>query len=45
MQVHYKLFLFLLLFQAREHNLLMPVHKAEPQEDYAGGHVIEPKRG
>lgn len=36
---------FLLFLQAREQDLLMPVHKAEVQEDYAGGHVIEPKRG
>ena len=24
---------------------MMPLHRAEPQEDYAGGHVIDPLRG
>lgn len=23
----------------------MPLHKSEPQEDYAGGHVIDPIKG
>ena len=31
--------------QAKEQGLLMPMHKSEPQEDYAGGAVIEPMRG
>lgn len=34
-----------LLRKAKEHNLLMPVHRIETQEDYAGGHVIDPVRG
>eukprot|EP00731_Ephydatia_muelleri_P005788 Em0003g36a len=34
-----------LLRKAKEQGLLMPMHKSEPQEDYAGGAVIEPMRG
>ncbi|CAI8049449.1 DNA polymerase delta catalytic subunit [Geodia barretti] len=34
-----------LLRKAREKDLLMPVHKSEAQEEYAGATVIEPSRG
>ena len=31
--------------QAKDHDFLMPVHKSDAPEDYAGGHVIEPVKG
>lgn len=31
--------------QAKEHDLLMPVHKPEQGEDYTGATVIEPEKG
>lgn len=31
--------------QAKSHDLVMPVIKSETQEEYLGGHVIEPQRG
>ncbi|XP_003388637.1 PREDICTED: DNA polymerase delta catalytic subunit-like, partial [Amphimedon queenslandica] len=34
-----------LLRKAKKHDLLMPVIKSESQEEYLGGHVIEPQRG
>ena len=34
-----------ILLQAKDHDFLMPVHKSDAPEDYAGGHVIEPQKG
>lgn len=31
--------------QAREHDLLMPVHRPEQGDDYTGATVIEPDKG
>ena len=32
-------------FQTKEQDLVIPAHKSEPGEEYAGATVIEPNKG